>query len=75
MLAQMSVILNSLGKSTEQAANKVSEILQHVVYSEGNLELKLSPQEVREQLLAAINAFQFQDIVAHQCDADVDGCF
>jgi len=69
MLAQTSVILNSLGKSTEKAANEVFEILQHVVYSEGNLELKLSPQEVREQLLAAMNALQFQDIVAQQVNA------
>ncbi|MDP6042091.1 MAG: hypothetical protein QGG64_26310 [Candidatus Latescibacteria bacterium] len=70
ILAQTSVILTGLGQSTEKAANEVFEILQGVAYSEGDgLELKLSPEEIREQLLAAMNALQFQDIVAQQVKA------
>ena len=70
VLSQTKTILSGLGTSTEAAVEEIFTILQSIVYGyPKGVELQLSPREVREQLMEAMNALQFQDIVTQQLAA------
>lgn len=69
ILAQTANILSGVSDSTATASNEIFEILQHIVYSDQDVVLTGSPQEIRDQLMAVMNALQFQDIVSQQITA------
>jgi len=69
VLAQTAAILGGVSHSTATASNEIFEILQRIVYSEKDVVLTGSPQEIRDQLMDVMNALQFQDIVSQQITA------
>lgn len=69
IMAQTATILRGVSDSTASASNEIFEILQHIVYGDQDVVLKGSPQEIRDQLMGAMNALQFQDIVSQQLAA------
>lgn len=68
-LAQTVTILKSVSESTASASNEILEVLQHIVYSNKDVVLQGTPQEIRAQLMDVMNALQFQDIVSQQVTA------